>query len=722
MSASAGRSKIRKGNTKPEDLDLSKLKKSLEDAEEANENDPQAIFDIYVYDDSSGKAKMDKFVTLGSFKNVQGTKLSDIRAMLNNENGLSARLYGSPFCNKVGAVANEDLPFTEYIKSLDRGGTKSEEKKEEKKKKETDKQGYSTQIPGADEPVEESQTYAVYFKSRALTSEMNDVTKQFLKEKLELELRKAEISKADKPDILTSSYDHKSFMAGAETFASHPTDMTQGQWNTVLETNSLLHASYVRLLRKGTVCKVERAMYPAFQLRPRLFLDFNASKDDKDIVIPARHLFIPRYRVEDDSYVEVSENKSSVASAIASSSLSETAAEVAVGGGAFGYSAGAKGGFKAEEKGSESKATSEETRHMTITYNFPRVVLQLDEESLELTEECANALPHVTDMASLTAFKARYGTFFATRVELGGRLHATEDSAALGNASVSEKSKAMKAAASLSFSSSWAQGSASTSSASSAAKKTEDRDSSLNVSMTWEAKGGDTLLCNKYIVSSIEEVGEADDYESPPAWCSTVASFYNWRVVKQNKQQENLLSIEDIITKIPGHEDVKSKFSRIIEGEKAKQRVVSKGTIQVRFREMETGHYLALESQPSMAISELIANFVPFMGCSTAAINWARENQKQWRRVILQPEPNVFNLHGMVATTNSKGRVLAGGAYTLCNMENTFLEGTPFGPSYQISHMHEGAKETAWVFTIKPQDSLQEAQSDLEPGAKVEFR
>lgn len=43
-----------------------------------------------------------------------------------------------------------------------------------------------------------------------------------------------------------------------------------------------------------------------------------------------RHLFIPRYRVEDDSYVEVSENKSSVASAIASSSLSETAAEVAV--------------------------------------------------------------------------------------------------------------------------------------------------------------------------------------------------------------------------------------------------------------------------------------------------------------------------------------------------------------------------------------------------------
>ncbi|KAE8398376.1 hypothetical protein BDV37DRAFT_288579 [Aspergillus pseudonomiae] len=637
---------------------------------------------------------MDKFVTLGSFKNVQGTRLKDIRAMLNSENGLSVRLQGSPFCNKVGAVANENLHFTEYIKSLDRGGTKSEEEKEE----ESDKQGYSTQVPGADQPVAESQAYAVYFKSRALTSEMNDVTKEFLKEKLELELRKAEISKVDKPDILTSSYDHASFMAGAGKGAVvHPTDMTQGQWNTVLETNALLHASYVRLLRKGTVCKVERAMYPAFQLRSRLFLDFNASKDDKDIVIPARHLFIPRFRVEDDSYVEVSENKSSVASAIASSSLSETAAEVAVGGGAFGYSAGAQAGFKAEEQGSESKATSEETRHMIITYNFPRVILQLDEESLELTEECANDLAHVTDMASITSFKARYGTFFATRVELGGRLHATEDSAALGKTSVSEKSKAMKAAASLSFSSPWVQASASASSASSSANKTESSESSLNVSMTWEAKGGDTLLCN-----------------NPPAWCSTVASFYNWRVVKQ----ENLLSIEDIIAKIPGHEDVKNRFSRIIEGEKAKERAISEATIQVRFRETETGHYLALESQPSMAI----ANQIKLGGKGPGRVTWLKENMKEWRRVLLQSEKYIFKLHGKITTTDSKSRVLAGGAYTICDMDGTYLEGTPFGPLYPVSYMHEGAKETAWIFTMNPQNSLQETHSDLEPKASVQFR
>jgi hypothetical protein len=63
---------------------------------EGNDPGPPATFDIYVYDDNSGTAKMDKFVTIGSFRHVVGTKLSEIRAMLNNENGLNFRLYVLP--------------------------------------------------------------------------------------------------------------------------------------------------------------------------------------------------------------------------------------------------------------------------------------------------------------------------------------------------------------------------------------------------------------------------------------------------------------------------------------------------------------------------------------------------------------------------------------------------------------------------------------------------
>lgn len=63
--------------------------------------------------------------------------------------------------------------------------------------------------------------------------------------------------------------------------------------------------------------------------------------------------------------------------------------------------------------------------------------------------------------------------------------------------------------------------------------------------MTWEAKGGDTLLCNKYIVSSRDEMGDANDCNSPPAWCSTVASFYNWRVVKVSASWVYVCYLED---------------------------------------------------------------------------------------------------------------------------------------------------------------------------------
>lgn len=84
-----------------------------------------------------------------------------------------------------------------------------------------------------------------------------------------------------------------------------------------------------------------------------------------------------------------------------------------------------------------------------------------------------------------------------TRIQLGGRLHATEDAKAMGEASTEQRAKSMKATASASFSSSFAQVSASVSVGTSEAKGASQNHSSLARSLTWEAKGGDTLLCNK---------------------------------------------------------------------------------------------------------------------------------------------------------------------------------------------------------------------------------
>lgn len=47
---------------------------------------------------------------------------------------------------------------------------------------------------------------------------------------------------------------------------------------------------------------------------------------------------------------------------------------------------------------------------------------------------------------------------------------------------------------------------------------------------------------------------------SPPVWCSTVASFYNWRVVKQ----ENILKIEDMVSALNGYQSVKEQFAHLV--------------------------------------------------------------------------------------------------------------------------------------------------------------
>lgn len=91
------------------------------------------------------------------------------------------------------------------------------------------------------------------------------------------------------------------------------------------------------------------------------------------------------------------------------------------------------------------------------------------------------------------------GQYFPTRVLLGGKLHSSESSSIISGASVEQKANTMKAAASLSFSSPYVQASASTSYETQNQKEEKSSHSSLRGSVTWQAQGGDTLLCNKFV-------------------------------------------------------------------------------------------------------------------------------------------------------------------------------------------------------------------------------
>jgi hypothetical protein len=49
---------------------------------------------------------------------------------------------------------------------------------------------------------------------------------------------------------------------------------------------------------------------------------------------------------------------------------------------------------------------------------FPRVVLELDDESLEVSNECAKSLQNIKDLPSVQAFKAKYGIYYMYRVAM----------------------------------------------------------------------------------------------------------------------------------------------------------------------------------------------------------------------------------------------------------------------------------------------------------------
>jgi hypothetical protein len=95
----------------------------------------------------------------------------------------------------------------------------------------------------------------------------------------------------------------------------------------------------------------------------------------------------------------------------------------------------------------------------------------------------------------------KIGIFYATRVQLGGRLSCSTTKEASGQSSEQERTSAFKAAASASFSSAFATGSASASHEQGAASKSLSKAADLDVSIVWEAQGGDTLLSNKQVTS-----------------------------------------------------------------------------------------------------------------------------------------------------------------------------------------------------------------------------
>ncbi|KAH6614605.1 hypothetical protein B0J18DRAFT_485708 [Chaetomium sp. MPI-SDFR-AT-0129] len=266
--------------------------------------------------------------------------------------------------------------------------------------------------------------------------------------------------------------------------AIHPADMTAKEWGVVIKNNSLTHGFYIDLPR-GKFHRVRRA---AFKLRGE-----GAEA-------------IPEFQVSDDSSVTVVEIKTVEEKAYVENSFS---------GGYAQYSAGGTGNRYALSPS---------------VLRFPRVVVFLDAGSLQL-EDCVSMLKTIAETspgpaqeAEIKRFGDLFGHYLPTATQLGGCLHSTKPWDCVWGNGRAQKMDKMKAVAGASFSTL----------AVSAPVSSEYRNASnspdTSENLTWEAKGGDTLLCS-----------------NPLKWVSTVENPYNWRVVESLSPEPVSSLINEIV-------------------------------------------------------------------------------------------------------------------------------------------------------------------------------
>ncbi|KAI1443904.1 hypothetical protein F5Y02DRAFT_409289 [Annulohypoxylon stygium] len=323
------------------------------------------------------------------------------------------------------------------------------------------------------------------------------------------------------------------FAASAGNITIHPADMTEKEWEVVVKNNILTHAYRIDTTARSTVV----ARRPLFKLKRRPAEIFVVDDDASAV-----ETTIPEFQVFDDSSVSVVEITNEAQQSASDNSFSSYSVKASASGGIFGYTAGASAGVSGDHTEHSGSSSGKFESVMRVSYKFPRVIVYLDHESLEPTEECIkqfDVIAKQTDVSirngMIKAFKARYGEVFSTSVQLGGYLYSTKLTSAIAASSSSEKMDRLAVSAGVNFSTPYVSGSVSTENSHGSGQSREQSSSSKHESLTWTAKGGDTLLSS-----------------NPPAWSGTVGNIYNWRVIERSMPR----TIGDVLREMPGYEPI----------------------------------------------------------------------------------------------------------------------------------------------------------------------
>ncbi|XDG04522.1 hypothetical protein ABKA04_004137 [Annulohypoxylon sp. FPYF3050] len=309
--------------------------------------------------------------------------------------------------------------------------------------------------------------------------------------------------------------------AGNITMQVHTVHSTFGilwEWEVVVKNNILTHAYRIDTTARSTVV----ARRPLFKLKRRPAEIFVVDDDASAV-----ETTIPEFQVFDDSSVSVVEITNEAQQSASDNSFSSYSVKASASGGIFGYTAGASAGVSGDHTEHSGSSSGKFDSVMRVSYkagarNFILLGMMINQVSLTVN-------------GMIKAFKARYGEVFSTSVQLGGYLYSTKLTSAIAASSSSEKMDRLAVSAGVNFSTPYVSGSVSTENSHGSGQSREESSSSKHESLTWTAKGGDTLLSS-----------------NPPAWSGTVGNIYNWRVIERSMPR----TIGDVLREMPGYEPI----------------------------------------------------------------------------------------------------------------------------------------------------------------------
>ncbi|OJJ45200.1 hypothetical protein ASPZODRAFT_143848 [Penicilliopsis zonata CBS 506.65] len=410
--------------------------------------------------------------------------LSTIRRQLVKKDAMDRELYGGPRdsqneTDSVGAEVSDDTLLEDYLLW---NGQKRPKKKEDKNPTGTDStegraevttEGNDHAAGKQDDKKDEGVSaitpsrldyfsniiflkptlFHLYIKPKKIFGEMNAAVKAFYDGKMDLSLSSKPSLPSAKAEKLSSAYSSSAWAAGGSQNTTYAADMTERERAIVMRNNNLLCGQIPLTDDEGNIIGLQPAHVPAFAIKKRVLYDYDLPVSVKgDVDMEFR---IPRYQIMDSANVDVMETQDALQTSMALSGFSQSVIQASAGGAIAGVSGAVKYGQTKHNSNGAANSKFNDKKQMYISYDFPRVELFLDEDSLKISKECQadlNRLREHRTKTELERFHRKYGYCFVPQVQLGGRLYSIEDSDNFGSASTVEKTAMFKAAAGASIS------------------------------------------------------------------------------------------------------------------------------------------------------------------------------------------------------------------------------------------------------------------------------